>query len=47
MITIDLSKQPAVEADLSAIKQNNLIANLESSEEQKKFLDFSQGTAVS
>ena len=55
MIVIDLSKQPALDADPRAIQQINFAANLDSAgntriyfilEEAKETkLDFSEGTA--
>ena len=54
MITIDLSKQQALDADLRAIQQINFTANLDQAGEKRMFfipeeaketvLDFSEGT---
>ena len=54
MISVDLSKQQALDADLRAIQQINFIANLDRAintrvyfileEAKETILDFSQGT---
>ena len=56
MITIDLSKQQALDADPKAIEQNNFLANLDrdgntrfyfiSEEARETVFEFSQGTVT-